>query len=543
METRNSSRPCTPPLPPFQPTPPKMPAYVVSPLYSSTPDNYDASKLQVGYTTALSDYILERVCTNFFVSVDGKLKNNSDLMITSGDVFYFPGNFSRQNLALRFDLVYVTPEQTYTIPVDLCVTEGNKARFHFVCDYPSITLPSGSYTFTNVQISYFLNYECYEVLSYRLMNFKESCYYLRKSTEDALLCVLASKGFYPIEFDEYWMNFSIDERVYMDKAYKAFFYDKNNMGDMRKTLLQLLKLIENALEVERKFPNSPEAKNALPFLAEDLFAPLAYTDYKEGKITLRELEKICTTIKQIFENYFNCRIFHVVGQSQYGLWTKWNVRPNPGVECDHTLLHMKDVFKFDNTYLDVTQVVCNQEEGKRLSPWKIQILYDTVPYITGKIARIPCKRLYDMKRVLYSIPFVIKPNGVDTPKGFMCLVRELNALPRFCSYTMTISQEYMPKKLATGLYSKCRDRPYGSDWMAYLYGGRFGYGFVNFHETTCPLANHLLKEEYAIALTRKAIMNARDKSEYPWVRNIAHCPANRNELVHNRWLFKELKYM
>ncbi len=65
---------------------------------------------------------------------------------------------------------------------------------------------------------------------------------------------------------------------------------------------------------------------------------------------------------------------------------------------------------------------------------------------------------------------------------------------------------------------------YGTDWISYLKSGRCGC--IIFCYYTADITE-------AICTTRNIVLQSRKFSEFPWVRNIAHCPEDVIELRKN----------
>jgi hypothetical protein len=516
------------PLRPSTPTPPPPPP----------PPPPSSNQFIVNYKTNLSDYVLERVACNFYISADSRLVNTTSVLLANGDVFYLPGKLSYEICTLTFDCVYACPDvPQITIPIFFDIKHGNEAHVRFYGPQEYLTLPAGSFVIKNAIINYFMEACLFDFISFRLVNFKESCYYIRKSTEDALKLICESKGYYEVEFHEYWMNFTFEERDHLDKAYEIMWYDRTQMQEKRFVCKQIAKLIREAKKACAASPSQMEDPNM-----DDLLAPKCWRDYKEERLSLIELDEKIVALLKIFDNYYNGKIFHFVGKKQDSLWTDWNKIPTNKIVYDATLVAMRNLFNFKNTYLEVDKVNCCNDAPERWYSFKCKMYTESAPIMCGKIKRFPCRDYTELGTILFDIPVILKPNAIDSPEGLRSVFTELAALPKFCTYVLAIENNCMPVKLLKSLYPNCTNRPYGADWYSYLTGGRWGLVRVCFHSTKDNLANMLIREDFCIGVTRRAIIRARIASQFPWVRNVAHCPENRSELLGNKAILREMKY-
>jgi hypothetical protein len=117
---------------------------------------------------------------------------------------------------------------------------------------------------------------------------------------------------------------------------------------------------------------------------------------------------------------------------------------------------------------------------------------------------------------LRAVPILFKPNGMKGTHTSTLIGELLN-------YKLLdiVCLDKMPEELFEGLYPNCLNRPYGLEWQRYLSSG--------------PVT--IIKVEGNAKAIRDSCLVARKASGLPWTKNIVHCPADTEELVHNNFLF------
>ena len=180
-----------------------------------------------------------KACEYFYITETGLIGLALKSIVKRGDVFYFPGKFDKKEFKLAFNYKF----KDAIIPMFFEFKDYHIGTLHFSFFLDSIEMFSSEWEPINFKIKYNYSARCHELVSFRLENFKESCYYIRKSTEDALKALLSSKNFYEVEFSENWMNFTLSERERIRK-HCSMSLTRAECREMFKNLNKIMKAIE-----------------------------------------------------------------------------------------------------------------------------------------------------------------------------------------------------------------------------------------------------------------------------------------------------------
>ncbi len=348
----------------------------------------------------------------------GVLMLNNPICITCATIFYLPGII---NCDLEF--VWKTFEFKFRLGNTLTITPLGRDIY-----LQAGLIPIPERTPITIMLDKSPNLRLF---SFRLINFKNSVYYIRKQTEDCLTYFCACFNMFPIEYS-WFLNFTLEERIFLDSCLKNFVMCST---DVRALLRNVETVLNNQINNNASYISFMQSLETI-----GVFFP----DGDSIESLLENIKKL----QIILRNYYNDRIFHFLGD----------------FDLEHGKRFHSSFFEFSNifttrNYLQVMKVSCEIDS----SPFYYTPTGHGIKKFPDgfNMERFPLIRFFKKINTDYNmVPVVLKPNGIEDSRGLESILKIIseNVSNNFF-IKFKLSPACMNSYLISDLYENCHLRP------------------------------------------------------------------------------------